>query len=235
GKKIPVVVMIHGGGWFSGSRNGGQDMLMKFSDMGYFAANIDYRLSNVVRFPAQIEDSKCAVRFLRAKSEELNINAEKIACFGASAGGHLAALLGTSNGVKELEGNGGWSGFSSSVQAVIDYYGPTDFNKMADAKSFGLELAFENLFGTPLAGKKELMKIASPVTYVNKNTPPFMIVHGLTDSTVPVAQSELLANLLKKNGVEVIYMPIKGGHGGPYFFSPEIMAAMKGFLKKNIE
>ena len=79
------------------------------------------------------------------------------------------------------------------------------------------------------------MRKASPVTYVNKKTPPFMIVHGLSDSTVPIDQSELLTSLLKKNGVEVVYMPIKGGHGGPYFFSPEIMETMTKFLKKTIE
>jgi len=113
-----------------GDKLDGMLWLFPFASKGYFCASINYRLSGEVSFPAQIEDVKCAVRFLRSKAKELNIDTDKIGVFGHSAGGHLAALLGTSGDVKELEGKGGYGGFSSRVQAAADLSGPTDFMLM---------------------------------------------------------------------------------------------------------
>jgi acetyl esterase/lipase len=125
-KPMPVIVWIHGGAWIGGSKDSGIPLLLPFAKRGYFCASISYRFSKEAKFPAQIEDCKCAIRFLRAKAKEFNIDTERIGVWGESAGGHLAAMLGTAGDVKEFEGSGGWEGFSSRVSAVCDWFGPSD-------------------------------------------------------------------------------------------------------------
>jgi acetyl esterase/lipase len=124
---MPVLVWIHGGGWEDGTpKESGDRHLMRFAQRGYLCATIDYRLSGKAIFPAQIEDCKCAIRFLRSQAKAYHLDPDRIGVWGESAGGHLAALLGTSGGVTELEGSGGHAEFSSRVQAVCDWYGPSD-------------------------------------------------------------------------------------------------------------
>jgi acetyl esterase/lipase len=134
-KPMPVIVWIHGGAWIGGNKDSGIPLLLPFAKRGYLGASISYRFSKEAKFPAQIEDCKCAIRFLRAKAKEFNIDPERIGVWGASAGGHLSAMLGTAGDVKELEGSGGWEGFSSRVSAVCDWFGPSDLLAMSVNKA----------------------------------------------------------------------------------------------------
>ena len=221
---MPGVVWVHGGAWRAGSYKGA-GQLVGLVRQGYFCASIEYRLSQEAIFPAQIFDCKGALRYLRAHAQEYRLNPDKIGVWGGSAGGHLVALLGTSGGVKELEGDvGGNLDQSSAVQCVVDFYGPSDMTTMiADrgrqimvdpATGLGPE---EALVGGKMEERLEVAKAASPVTYVDKSDPPFLIVHGEVDRTVPIKQSERLDEALRAAGVDCTFVRVKnGGHGfGP--------------------
>ena len=208
---MPVVVFIHGGAWFLGSKDDFLDF--RPAREGYFTVSVEYRLSGEAIFPAQIHDCKCAIRWLRAHAEEYNIDPDRIGVWGPSAGGHLVALLGTSGGVAELEGNGGWPEFSSRVQAVVDFFGPTNFLKMGGSHD-NADSAESVLVGGKIADKMDMVRMADPITYVTPDDPPFLIVHGEEDKTVPINQSELLHEALEEAGVEVTFVRVKrGGHG----------------------
>lgn len=234
---MPVVVYIFGGGWRTGDRSQGIAPLTPLAEKGYFCASIEYRLSQEAVFPAQIEDCKCAIRFLRAKAKEYNLDPDRIAVWGASAGGHLAALLGTSGGVKELEGTGGWSEFSSRVQVAVDWFGPTDFLRMDAAgsrmKHDAAESSESRLIGGPIQENKVKTAKASPLTYVTKDDSTFLIMHGDQDPLVPINQSELLVSALRKAGVKVRYEIFPGAQHG---FVGELAENMvMEFLEENLK
>jgi acetyl esterase/lipase len=238
---LPVIVWIHGGAWSGGGRdNPGQ--VLAFVAKGYAVASISHRLSQQATFPAQIEDCKAAVRWLRANAKMYALDADHIGAWGASSGGHLVALLGTTGGVKELEGDGGNAGQSSRVQAVVDFFGPTDFLQMdAHALKGGLKhdpatSPESRLIGGPIQKNVEKVKRASPITYITKETPPFFIAHGEQDSLVPCHQSELLYEALKKAEVEVTFQSIPGaGHGGKEFSTDKMQAAIQAFFDKHLK
>jgi acetyl esterase/lipase len=226
---VPLVIWVHGGAWQGGSKDAGNPA-MPFLARGCAVASINYRLSQHAIFPAQIEDCKAAVRFLRANAKKYNLNPDRFGAWGASAGGHLVALLGTSGDVKELEGTvGEHKGTSSRVQCVVDFFGPTDLTKMAAMAGPNSKFDHDSptspeskLLGGPVQEKKELAAKANPITYVSKDDPPFLILHGDADPLVPLGQSELLSDALKKAGVPCELVVIKGGgHGGPGFATPE--------------
>ncbi|MCA9139724.1 MAG: alpha/beta hydrolase fold domain-containing protein [Planctomycetales bacterium] len=237
----PVYVWIHGGGWQSGNKEGGVRQVAEMVRNGFIGATIEYRLTGEAPFPAQIEDCKCAIRYLRAHAEKYGIDPDRIAVGGSSAGGHLVALMGTSGGVKELEGTGGWADQSSSVQAVIDLYGPTDFQQFVTTKGY----EGHNRDGSPeskLLGGGEVtanpsgIRRVNPITYVDKDDPPFLIIHGSNDPTVPPNQSESLYKALQSAGVESTLHVIDGArHGGPEFSQPEIKDQQIDFLKKVLD
>jgi acetyl esterase/lipase len=228
---MPVLVWIHGGGWQGGSKDSGIAKLAPYAERGYFCASVEYRLSQEAVFPAQIEDCKCAIRFLRAKAKGYSIDPERIGVWGSSAGGHLVALLGTSDYVKELEGKGGWADQSSRVAAVCDFCGPTDFFKIV-IKSDKAKSPVVKLFGGAPSDKAALAKIASPLTHITKNAPPFLIVHGDMDATVPIEQAELLNDALKKAGGRVTFHVAKGqGHG---LGGPEVDRAVRDFFDREL-
>jgi acetyl esterase/lipase len=229
---MPVVVWIHGGGWQGGNKDSGIGRLASYAERGYFCASVEYRLSQEAIFPAQIEDCKCAIRFLRAKAKQFNLDPDRIGVWGSSAGGHLVALLGTSGYVKELEGKGGWPDFSSKVQAVCDFCGPSDLVKIV-GNSEGAQGPVGKLLGGPVPEKKELGTLASPITHVSKNAPPFLIVHGDEDKVVPLNQAEILAEALKKAGVPVTLHVAKGqGHG---LGGPEVERVVREFFDKTLK
>src|SRR3989442_7306640 len=207
---------------------------MRFVRYGYAVASISYRLSQEAKFPAQIYDCKAAVRWLRANARQYSLDPERIAAWGGSAGGHLVALLGTAGGVKELEGNLGDPGYSSRVMAVVAFFGPTDFfhlsatstNKKGNAPG-----AVEGLIGGPLEANRERVRQANPITFVSKDDPPFLILHGDQDDLVPPAQSVMLYEALKGAGVDAAYHVIKGrGHG--FRVGPDIDPIVDSFLAK---
>jgi len=212
GKK-PLVIWIHGGWWRSGNKSGGpiQPLLRE----GLAVASINYRFSSEAIFPAQIYDCKAAVRWLRANAERYGLDKEKFGAWGGSSGGYLAALLGTSGGVKELEGDLGNLGESSRVQAVCDFYGPIDFAAMMTG-SAGSESrnSIALLLGGAVSSKLDLAKTANPVTYVSRDDPPFLICHGGKDALVPLSQSATLHQALQSAGVSSeLFVAPNGSHG----------------------
>lgn len=229
---LPLVVWIHGGGWQAGSKEGCP--VRPLVGKGYAVASINYRFSQHALFPAQINDCKAAIRWLRANAKKYNLDPDHIGVGGDSAGGHLVALLGTTAGVKELEGDEGNLDQSSRVQAVVDWYGPTDFATVGRGLS-DPNSPVSKLIGGPPQENKEKAAKASPITYVSKDAAPMLIMHGDKDNLVPISQSEELAAALKKAGVEVTFQVVKGnGHGGPDFLNPENRKRIADFFDKHL-
>jgi acetyl esterase/lipase len=201
GTELPLVVWIHGGWWRSGGSLARPDLLIPLADAGYAVAAIEYRLCSEALFPAQIEDCKCAIRYLRANASHYAIDGAHIGVWGSSAGGHLASLLGTSSGAAELEGTGGWPGASSRVQAVVDWYGPTDLLQIDEAFENATS-ASKELVGGPIREHTDAATRINPITYISSHCPPFLIGHGAADNSVPVEQSILLYEALQEAGIE---------------------------------
>jgi acetyl esterase/lipase len=238
---IPLIVWVHGGGWVMGDRH--DRTALPLAAHGYAIASIEYRLSQTAPFPAQIEDCKAAVRWLRSKARLYNLDSGHIGAWGGSAGGHLVALLGTSADVKELEGTEGNLDYSSRVQAVCDWFGPSDFTSIIQqSKASPVTIAIQwdaadsygaKLIGGPLADNPAKAKAASPITYVSKDAPPFLIMHGDRDPLVPLAQSQELHDALKKAGVDATLVVIPGaGHG---LGGPQIMQTVEDFFDKQLK
>jgi len=233
---LPLIIWIHGGAWMAGSKTNPSPAL-RFTANGYAVAQVGYRLSQEARFPAQIHDCKAAVRWLRANAAKYNLDPNRFIAWGSSAGGHLVALLGTSGGVAELEGTVNDLKESSRVQAVVDWYGPTDFLRIGDAESDLKHMAPDSpeakLIGGAILENKDAAAKASPITYVSKEAPPFLIMHGDADRTVPFNQSELLYAALKKAGVDATFVPMKGaGHG---FGKQDAISPVQDFLKRCVK
>jgi acetyl esterase/lipase len=230
---VPLVVWIHGGAWLSGDKN--RTSAPEVLGPDYAVASIDYRLSQQAPFPAQIHDCKAAIRWLRAHAVEYGIDADRIGAWGSSAGGHLAALLGTSGGVEELEGTvGDCLGVSSRVQAVCDFFGPIDLLTLVDPTG-EIDLGTAQspvgrLLGGPRAERIELAKLASPTAHVDATDPPFLIVHGDADEIVPWAQSVTFHQILADAGVDAsLYVVGLAGHGG---FAPSVYALVRAFFDR---
>jgi acetyl esterase/lipase len=229
---MPCVVWIHGGGWWEGDHRGLEHLAL--AERGYFAANIEYRLSQVAILPAQIHDCKLALRYLRAHAEEHRLDPERIGVWGGSAGGHLSALLGTSAGVAELEGEGGYPQQSSAVQAVADYCGPTDLTQMyrGQPEIEILTQIMDQFLGGPVEERLDLARLGSPIEYVSPESAPFLIIHGEADEIVPLEQSVRLDAALRAAGVESELIVVKGaGHG----FPPECEPSPEQLLERCVE
>lgn len=211
GTKLPLVIWIYGGAFLIGSKD--DTVPLELLAQGYAVASIGYRYSSEATFPAQVQDGKAAVRWLRANAARFALDPERFAVFGESAGGYLAAMLGTTGDIKEFD-VGEHLDQSSRVQAVVDFYGPTDFLQNANAIA-GARTPEAALIGGPILDNKDKAAKANPVAYVTSDDPPFLVVHGDTDKQVPFSQSELLAAALKKANVPVTFYAVKGGgHGG---------------------
>lgn len=238
-----LVIWIHGGGWMSGDENN-VNQAIGLACSGFAVASIDYRLSDEAIFPAQIQDVKSAVRFLRANAASYQLDPGRFAAFGSSAGGHLAALLGTSGGVPAFEDAAlGNAGVSSAVQAVVDWYGPTDFARMDSQLSAqgcpgqghhsAADSAESLVLGCQVgtAACAAANAAASPMTYVDANDPPFLVIHGTADCTVPRAQSADLAGSLRAASVCVSERSLVGaGHGGPDWLTLPPQDTVETFL-----
>ena len=200
----PLVMFIHGGGWRNGDRKACR--LAWIAEGGYAVASVEYRLSDEARFPAQIHDCKGALRWLRAHQSEYGFDARRVVVAGTSAGGHLAALLGTSGGVAVLEGaTAGHTDRSSRVQGVIDYYGATDFilrSKNQPAKTEEETGSVYQLLGGKVSEQPQLARLASPVTHVGAGDPPLLMVHGERDKTVYLTQSQRLLEAYRQHDLE---------------------------------
>lgn len=237
-KPLPVVVFIHGGGWKGGDKSGGLRNLAPYVNSGDFAGvSVGYRLTNEAQWPAQIYDCKAAIRWVRANAKAYGLDAEHIAVWGSSAGGHLVSILGTSGDVAELEGKlGAHTDQSSRVQAVVNYFGPENFLTMVTQPSTVDRTTPDYpealLIGGRVQDMPEAAKLASPVTYISNDDPPFLTAHGTKDPLVPFAQAEELHAGLKKAGAASVLITMKdAGHG---FGSPELDKVVRRFLDKHL-
>lgn len=219
-KPLPVVALIHGGGWVNGDRLGYAALAVQLARSGdYAAVAVGYRLTKEASWPAQVHDCKAAIRWIRAHAKELNLDGEKIAVWGSSAGGHLSSLLGTSGGVKEIEGDlGPYTSFSSRVACVVNQCGPEDFTKALmfdkEKKPILKDDAVIGLLGGNYEDKHAEAVAASPITYVSPDDPPFITFHGTGDLRVAFLHAEAIHGALTKVGVKSLLIPITGGGHG---------------------
>lgn len=210
---FPAVICIHGGGWYQGQRQDMDAMTELLARRGYVAATVSYRLVPTARFPAQIEDCKAAVRWLRANAAKYRVNPDRIGAIGPSAGGHLACLLGVTDRNDGLEGAGGNPEQSSRVQAVVSFFGRTNFTKKTWTEELEQKI-FVPLIGASFDDAPELYKKISPIAYVSRASPPFLFVHGSEDQLVPRRDSIDMAEKLQAAGVSAKSVIVEGeGHG----------------------
>ncbi len=237
----PAIVDIPGGSWRVVEKSA-EDALF-YAKCGFIGVSITHRTSDIAIFPAAVHDCKAAIRWLRVHAKEYNIDPDKIGVTGFSSGGHLAVLLGTSGGDPFLEGKGGYAGFSSGVQAVVDHFGPTDFLKINDSDLTDRMDHFaanspESLFlGGPLREKAELARQANPIVYIDPEDPPVLIGHGEKDGLVIINQSELLFEALKDAGVPADFIRVKNADHmyRPYKWDVEVNPTINDMNRMTIE
>lgn len=232
--KLPVVVWIHGGGWNKGSKDRCPAVWMVTN--GFAVASVQYRLSTEAQWPAQMDDCRDAIRWLRDNAKQHQLDAKHIGVWGSSAGGHLVALMGTLDLPKDEK-------TSARVQAVCDWFGPSDLltmpaNVVGNGRSEE-DVAKSNgaiLLGTPIYKVPDTAKLASALHQVSKGDAPFLIMHGDADPQVPLEQSTRLHDKLKETGVPSELAIIKGGgHGGPLFNTPEVQAQVLKFFERELK
>ena len=235
--KGPLLVWIHGGGWRGGDRANPPGLALVKN--GVAVASIEYRFSQHAIFPAQIEDCKAAIRWLRAHAKEYGYRDDLVAAWGASAGGHLVALLAVTGQVRDFDVGANLEQ-SSAIQCGLDWFGPSDFpnydpnlpEPMIQRENPNSVIA--QLLGGPVSGKLKLARRASPVTWATKGAAPLLIMQGTKDPLVPLDQSQRLADKLKSVGADVTLDVIEGaGHGGPQFTTAEKLNLIFEFLTKH--
>jgi acetyl esterase/lipase len=248
---FPVIISIHGGAFMGGDKSDGQvNPMLEGLKQGYAVVAVNYRLSWEARFPALVHDVKAAVRWIRANAAKYPFDKGRIAAWGRSAGGYLSAMLGITAGVKELEDLSlGNPNQPCNVQAVVDWFGPTDFLTMdallAEAgmqPEAGMEHNGENspeslLLGEQITKISERVKAANPETYIAPAAPPFFIQHGTKDGTVPVQHSIALAAKLRQTiGEDRVKLDLIDGadHEDPKFETPENVQKVFAFLDRNL-
>lgn len=234
-----LIVWVHGGAWRAGSRASVD--VRGLVGRNWAIASVDYRLSTVARFPAQVHDIKAAIRFLRARAGDYGYPANRFVIAGSSAGAHLAALVGVTNGVAELEGNEGeFPKESSAVQAIVDLYGASDLTTiLGQSTPHGLAMrapALELLLGAQPDAKPELARLASPVFQVDANDPPLLLLHGDRDPQMPINQAHELQGAYEKSGLPVVFKVLHGsGHGGPAFTDAASLTLIDTFLRQHLK
>lgn len=230
----PGIVFIHGGGWRGGDKRAGNFFggAVEYARKGYVCITINYRLLGEAPFPACIEDCKCAVRWFRANAEKYNLDPNRIGAYGNSAGAHLVALLGLTDKVEDLEGDGPYQDQSSAFQAVCCSATPTDF--MLFSNRFGDKEALAARYGGTVETVLERVKHFSPITHVTKDAPPMLVIHGTADTTVNVKHADNLVAALEKAGAkDVTYIKVEGANHG-VFGSGNTREAMAKFFDRTI-
>jgi len=242
GQTLPLVIWVHGGGWHSGSKDKTRASALVLD--GFAIASVEYRLSREAQWPAQIEDVRSAVRWLRANAEDLGVDPTRFAAWGSSAGGHLVAMLGTGGDVAELDGEGrGTPNESSAVRAVVDWYGVTD---LLSIQSHALPCSTIDhnapdspegiILGCAIPDCPDRAAHASPITYVSAADPPFLLMHGTEDSAVPPLQSQVLHDALTAQGVDSTLVFLEGaGHGGAQFTADAQWQRVVDFLRARLD
>jgi len=220
---FPAIVFIHGGGWYQGSRQGYRGQIQEAARRGYVAATISYRLMRFDEskketttatqiFPTQIHDAKAAIRWVRGNAKKYNVDPNRIGVTDGSAGGHLSLLVGLTDPSSNLEGGSGNPDQSSRVQAVVNVFGPTDMAFCHEKSS--VAWIFRLFMGGTPSEAAERYEVASPLTYVSKDDPPVLTLHGDRDALVPVEQAKVLDEKMKAAGASHTLMVFEGqGHG----------------------
>ena len=232
---FPAVVFLHGEGWRAGNRQQMNHFIEGMARLGYVSITVEYRLVPTARFPAQVEDCKAAVRWLRANAKKYRVRSDRIGVVGFSAGGYLASMLGVTAKEDGFEGVGGNPEQSSRVQAVVSFFGPTDFSSRDWPKDLEEEVIAPFLGGS-FAHKSDFYKRASPVNYVTVDAPPFLFLHGTDDKLVPIDQSRRLSEKLKQIGVPAQMVVLEGeGHGFTDANNQKSMQQMLDFLGEQLK
>ncbi|MBL9211031.1 MAG: alpha/beta hydrolase [Opitutaceae bacterium] len=235
GAPAPLIVWVHGGAWRSGSKN--ETPLAPLTARGWAVASVEYRLTPVAPFPANVHDLKAALRFLRARGAEYRLATDRIAIAGGSAGGHLAALVGVTNGHPELEGDvGPHRSQRSDVHAIVSFYGASNLESiLRQSTPYGLGVripALQLLLRGQPEEKPALAKLASPVAHVDPQDPPLLLLHGDQDPQMPVAQALEFVGAYERVGLQAKFVPLHGSaHGGKEFYDAKRLALVEEFLR----
>ncbi len=241
GVALPLVIWVHGGGWYAGSKD--KTRAAGLVPEGFAVASVEYRLSREALWPAQIEDVRAAVRWLRANAGDLGVDPERFAAWGSSAGGHLVAMLGTAGDQPSLDGTGrGEPGVSSAVQAVVDWFGPSDLLRIAEHAlpcttiDHNAPTSPESvILGCTIPECPDRAAHASPITYVSANDPPMLIMHGTQDCSVPPLQSQVLHDAMRDAGAASTLIFHEGaGHGGATFTTDATWSTVVTFLRTEL-
>lgn len=234
-ERLPVVVWIHGGGWRVGGKGDGRQVKPLVESGRYAGVSIGYRLTDEASWPAQIHDCKAAIRWVRANADRYGLDPERIGVFGSSAGGHLSAMLGTTEGHPTLEGElGPHVGVSSRVRCVVDFFGPTELLTMGTWHD-NPGSPESKLVGGTLQEMREVAIEASPLSHVSDRATPFLIIHGTADAVVPFEQSVKFHAALEAAGVEsALHEMPEAGHGEPQL-SGAFDAEMREFFDRHLQ
>ena len=243
----PAVMIIYGSAFFGNNlkKSAYETLGEPLLNSGFAVVTVNHRSSRDAIFPAQIQDVKAAVRFIKGSGNKFQIDTSFIGITGYSSGGHLSAMAGTSGSIKlmtinsesaQIEGNvGKYTSYSSSVDAVVDWFGPTDFQSMDSCGSEMIHDALDSpesiLIGGPIQDNDDLCSLANPISYISSDDPPFLIFHGDADPLVPHCQSEKLFIALKKMGVPSQFVLVPGAGHGPGLFEEEYFRMMTEFFQ----
>lgn len=209
---FPAVVVFYGGAWRTGNKWGNRPVLAEFARRGFVAIAPQYRHCPANRFPAQVHDAKAAVRWLRAHAGDYKVDGDRIGAMGYSAGAHLALMLGTTGPADGLEGPAPADAPGTRIQAVVNYFGPTDL-AATDISPLSQSLV-RDFLGATAADQPKLAASASPLTFVDRTDPPVLTFHGTADSVVPVTQATRLSEAMTRAGVKGRTELLSGlGHG----------------------
>jgi len=221
----PCIIWLCGGAWTQVSKSAHVAYLANLARKGFVVASVDYRLGHEAAFPGALIDIKAAIRYLRAHAKRYNINVEKFGVSGESAGGYLAAMTAITRN-KEFEA-GEYLNFSSEVQAACPWYMPCDIIEMEKDEAF----RFPFFNGNPKDAKYS--DYINPLSYVTPKAPPFLLIHGTDDKTVPIAQSEMMYDALIKNNIDATFIILKGeDHGGPQFYQQQLWDKIADFFTR---
>ena len=245
--KKPVIIWIHAGGLTelnNTRKTRPESAFLQLVRRGYFVASLDYRMAQTRKFPAALEDCKCAVRYFRKHAEKYNIDPDKIGVWGGSVGGQIAGLMGVQGGIAEYEDKGGWAGVSSDVQAVVSWYGGLSFKTFIEARKDTCEeqergfdsfrARFEFIYGGTIEESQELIEKIDPMTYVNRRLAPMLAMCSDSDPRIGEDVSRVFCLKAQENGNDVIYETAPGqGHG--FFKGEEFYDKVYNFFDKYLK
>ncbi len=240
-----VIVLIYGSAWFSNNAKATayKEYGKRLLDAGFAVASINHRASTEAKFPSQINDVKAAIRYLRGNASKYALDTSFIGITGYSSGGHLSSLAGATNGVKKkrfgkvkvnIEGSlGAYTKESSRVDAVVDFFGPIDMSRMERCETYKDDKSPEAvLLGCSPSKNPDLTRALNPMSYLGKQTPKYLVIHGDADPVVPYCQSEFFANTLKSKGLLEDFITVSNGQHGPITFNDNTFLRMINFFKK---